>query len=137
MSAAPFVFQSRIRFVDTDASGRIHFAAMLRHFEAAEEEFLRRIGCPYQSIEDRKMGYPRVHVECDYLAALRYDDVAAIEVRVERVGNSSFTLGFLVRRDGEDAAKGKIVVVAMDRESGRSRALPEKLAEILRQRMGE
>ena len=32
---------SRIRFVDTAASGRIHYTAIFRHFETAEFEFMR------------------------------------------------------------------------------------------------
>ena len=40
-----FIHRVRVAFVDTDASGRIHFTAMLRYFEAAEQEFLRSLGC--------------------------------------------------------------------------------------------
>ena len=92
----PFTWESRIRFVDTDASGRIHYTALLRHFEAAEFEFLRAIGCPYTSFVNEGVGFPRVHVECDYLSALRCDDVISTAVTVERVGGTSFTLAFAV-----------------------------------------
>ena len=34
--AEPFRFETRIRFIDTDASGRIHYTAMFRYFESAE-----------------------------------------------------------------------------------------------------
>jgi acyl-CoA thioester hydrolase len=125
----PFVWESRVRFVDTDASGRIHYTALFRHFEAAEFEFLRSIGCPYHSLEG---GYPRVHVECDYLAALRSDDLISTAVTVERVGGTSFTLAYSVSVEGRPAAKGKITVVCIDRETQRPRPLPERLAEALK-----
>ena len=127
-----FRWPLRIQFVDTDASRRIHYTATLRHFETAEVEFLRSIGCPYQHIEDDEVALPRVHVECDYLAPMTYDDLVEIGVGVERVGNASFTLAFEVTLDGQPTAKGKIVVAAMDRRTGRPRRLPEKLAEALR-----
>ena len=126
----PFVWESRIRFVDTDASGRIHYTALFRHFEAAEFEFLRSIGCSYTTLEG---GYPRVHVECDYLAALRCDDVISTAVTVDRVGGTSFTLAFSVSAEGRSAAQGKITVVCIDRTTQRPRLLPDHLSECLRQ----
>ena len=39
-----FTHRVRVAFPDTDASGRIHFTAMLRYFESAEIEFLRSFG---------------------------------------------------------------------------------------------
>jgi acyl-CoA thioester hydrolase len=128
----PFIWESRIRFVDTDASGRIHYTALFRHFEAAEFEFLRAIGCAYTSFLGDGVGFPRVHVECDYLAALRCDDLISTAVSVERVGGTSFTLGFAVTVEGRAAAKGKITVVCTDSATQRARTVPERMAEALR-----
>ena len=128
----PFIWESRIRFVDTDASGRIHYTALLRHFEAAEFEFLRSIGCAYTSFLNEGVGFPRVHVECDYLAALRCDDLISTAVSVERVGATSFTLGFAVTVEGRAAAKGKITVVCTDQATQRPRPVPERMAEAFR-----
>jgi acyl-CoA thioester hydrolase len=129
-----FTWESRIRFVDTDASGRIHYTALLRHFEAAEFEFLRSIGCAYSSFATEGVGFPRVHVECDYLSALRCDDLISTAVTVDRVGDTSFTLGFAVSLEGLAAAKGKITIVCTDQATQRSRPVPERMAEPLRAR---
>src|SRR3989442_16038733 len=99
MTAEPFVWQSRIRFVDTDASRRIHYTAMLRHFEAAEHEFLIHIGFPYSQVATREIGFPRVHVEADFKAAITYNDLIDIAVAVEKIGTSSFTFVFDVILD--------------------------------------
>ena len=40
MTTGEFRWPLRIQFVDTDASGRIHYTATLRHFETAEAEFM-------------------------------------------------------------------------------------------------
>jgi acyl-CoA thioester hydrolase len=127
----PFIWESRIRFVDTDASGRIHYTALFRHFEAAEFEFLRAIGCSYTSFLSEGVGFPRVHVECDYLSALRSDDLIATAVSVERVGGTSFTLSFAVTHAGRAAAKGKITIVCIDPATQRSRPVPERMAAAL------
>ena len=40
----------RIQFVDTDASGRIHYSAIFRYFEIMDHDFFRRIGYSYKKI---------------------------------------------------------------------------------------
>jgi acyl-CoA thioester hydrolase len=127
MPVSPFVFQSRVRFGDTDASGRIYYVSLLNHLDAAEAEFLRSLGVGYREIQDRKTGFPRVRVECDYTGALVYDDLMDIAVTVDRVGRASFTLAFDVTVEGRPAANGKVTIVCVDRDTQRSIPLPEKL----------
>ena len=79
----PFVLSTRIRFVDTDASTRIHFSAMLRYFEAAEQEFLRSLGHEFSNLEGAGLGFPRVHVECTYTSMVRYDDLMQLLTPLE------------------------------------------------------
>jgi acyl-CoA thioester hydrolase len=133
MPAKPFVFETRVRFGDTDASGRIFYASLLRHFDAAETEFLRRIGYSYHRSEAWEVGFPRVHVECDFTAVLSYDDLMAIAVTVESVGRTSFTLAFDVRSKEQPAARGKITIVSVDRQTQRAMPLPEELRAALSQ----
>jgi acyl-CoA thioester hydrolase len=124
-----FKHRVRVAFPDTDASGRIHFTAMLRYFEAAEIEFLRALGYCYRDAPD--VGFPRVRVECEYRSAVGFDDLLDIEVSVKRVGTSSYTLEFAALKDGAIAANGSIVVVCVGRP-GRAQALPAALKEALR-----
>lgn len=127
----PFVWKSRIRFVDTDASRRIHYTAIFRHFEIAEDEFFRSIGYPYTS-RSGDVSYPRVHVEADYKGALLYDDEVDVAVSVDAVGHSSYTLAFLVTKAGAPAARGKITAVCIDVATARAQALPPQFAADLR-----
>ena len=64
----------RIQFVDTDASGRIHYSSIFRYFEIMDHDFFRRIGYSYKKIFQLGLDMPRVHVECDYLGNIEYDD---------------------------------------------------------------
>src|ERR1700726_4742643 len=110
----PFVYPSRVRFVDTDASGRIHYTAMFRHFEAAEAEFLRSHGLHYSDEQSGEIGWPRVRVECNYTSPVRFDDLLDIAGSVERVGTASFTLAFSAAVAGRAVADGKITIVCLD-----------------------
>jgi YbgC/YbaW family acyl-CoA thioester hydrolase len=134
----PFVLRSRIRFVDTDASGRIHYTALFRHLEAAEDEFLRSLGFAYSEMESGELSFPRVHVEADYLAALGYDDPVYVTVTVAKVGRSSFTLEFNVylEETSDVAASGLITVVCISRKTKRAHLLPPDLKQALSGRDG-
>jgi len=132
----PFSWQSRIRFVDTDASGRIHYTALFRHLEAAEFEFMRSIGHGYGRLDaEQLVRYPRVHVECDFMSALRCDDLISTQVTVARVGQASYTLAFVVMLEDRQAAAGKITVVCMHTGTGRAHPLPADFAQRLREQM--
>jgi YbgC/YbaW family acyl-CoA thioester hydrolase len=123
-----FRWETRIRFIDTDASGRIHYTALFRYFESAELEFFREIGALH---EHPTTAFPRVHVECDYSGAIIYDDLLTIELSIGKIGNSSARFEFLVLKDDKEAAKGVVVIACIDRETQRAVPIPENIREKL------
>ncbi len=124
----PFRFQTRIRFIDTDSSGRIHYTAMFRYFESAETEFMREVGVSYTK---SNYGFPRVHVECDFLASIVHDDLIEIEVSLTKLGKSSLRFDFQTFKSGDLAAKGTVVIACIDLKTQRAVRLPDQLREKL------
>jgi acyl-CoA thioester hydrolase len=121
------VERMRVAWVDTDASGLIHYTAALRYFEAAEHALMRRLLGGLGLPSERTFLLPRVHVEADYKAALRYPEEFDCAARVAAVGRSSVTYGYEIRRiDGVVAIVGKIVGVAVDL-AGQTIPLPLEL----------
>lgn len=119
----------RVEWVDTDASGRIHYTAGFRYFEAAEHSLARRLLEGKLPQELGIQGFPRVHVEADLKAALVAGDIIDCAARVLAVGKSSVTYGFEVTRsDGELCLTGRVVAVAIDAE-GRPTPLPKSLRD--------
>ena len=125
----PFLFQTRIRYIDTDTSGRIHYTAMFRYFESAEIEFMRSLGIVYLGHE---FAFPRVHAECDFKLSLQHDDLIEIEVCLTKLGRSSVRFEFRTTKAGKVAANGVIVVACMDRKTERAIPIPEEVREKLR-----
>jgi len=128
----PFRFQTRIRFIDTDASGRIHYTAMFRYFESAEIEFMREFGLIY---ERGGYAFPRVHVECDFFLAIVHDDLIDIEVSLTQLGKSSMRFQFHALKSGALAAKGAVVIVCMDKATQRATAIPTALRDQLAKKL--
>jgi acyl-CoA thioester hydrolase len=110
-----------IRWNDLDVYGHVNNAIYLTYLEEVRDEWLGgRLGDP-----DEIWNWVLARVEIDYRRELTLaDDVAVASCRLDRVGNSSVTTREAVRTaDGELAAEAKAVLVARDRESGRSRPL--------------
>ena len=117
-----------IRWNDLDVYGHVNNAIYLTYLEEVRDEWLgRRLDDP-----DEVWNWVLVHVEIDYRRELALsDDVVVATCRLDRVGNSSVTTREEVRTlDGQLSAEAKAVLVARDRESGRSRPLtpPERAA---------
>jgi YbgC/YbaW family acyl-CoA thioester hydrolase len=122
----------RVNWVDTDASGRIHYTAALRYFEIAEHGLMRVLfGGIGGGPNSRSFSMPRVHVEADYKLALRYPDEFTCSARVEKIGNSSASYAYEIRNlAGELAISGRIVAVATD-PSGNKTPIPAELRTAL------
>ena len=124
----PFTYRRRIHFHETDMAGIVHFSRFFPILEEAEQAFYREgIKISVQSVF--KQGYivPRVHAECDYLNPLFADDVVDVDVSVDKIGLSSLSMVFDIKR-GEDAiAKGKIVAVYV--KDGKSVDIPDEIRE--------
>lgn len=118
----------RVRWVDTDASGRIHFTAAFRYFEIAEFEFLRALGVPYSA--NAEADFPRVSVSATYRKTLTVDDVIEVRIRPARVGERSVTFSCEIYHQGECAVEGQVTAVAVGRD-GKSRSLPEAFRRVL------
>jgi len=123
-----FRWSARILFIDTDASGRIHYTSLFRYFEAAEIEFFRSIGVLHTHPQ---VPFPRVHVECDYRGAILYDDLLVFELSVGRLGNTSMQLKIRVLKNEVEVASGNVVIVGMERGTERATAIPDHVREKL------
>ncbi len=128
----------RVPFVDVDSSDRIHYTGWFRYMEVAEHTLMRSIGFPYATAL-RDVAFPRVHLECDFRGAIRYDDELDVTARVERVGASSWTVAFVgrnvtlaaTRGEAPIVAEGRMTIVAMNPATERSQPLPEELRHAL------
>lgn len=133
MAGNPYRVKERVRWSDVDASGIIRWSAYTRFVELAETELFRAIGFPYANLWERlDIWLPRVQFHLDCRTPARLDDLLEIGIGVERIGNSSIRFGFAMKKaDGDLAAEGYLVVVAIGRATGKSIGVPKQLAEAL------
>lgn len=122
----------RIEFVDTDASGRYHYATAMRLFEVGEVELLQQLGL----LDEIYQSMPRARVEFDYHRVLGFRDEVESTVSIEALGTTSITFAFELTSGGELCVDGHLVAVFVDSEGNprpwsddlRSRLLPNQAA---------
>src|SRR5947209_4755117 len=126
--------RERVRWRDVDIMGVVHYANYLRFMEAAESEFFRALGFPYDVIADELgVWIARVHLECDYRAPAKLDDEITCRAELRKLGGSSMTFAFPVdRADGVRLIDGTLVLAALDRTTLRAARIPPPLATALR-----
>ena len=122
-----------VRFGDCDPAGIAYFPVIFDWFhQAMEDWFDRGLERPYATvIEGRRLGFPAVHSEADFVAPCRMGDRLTVGLSVAKVGRTSLHLAYTLEgAEAEDRrATGRTVVVVTDLETLRPRPLPEDLAE--------
>ena len=132
MSQFPHPFSTRIpvRFGDADPAGLVYYPVIFHYLHIAMEEFFAaRCGISYQRLmADERIGFPTVNVQAEFFAPLVYGDQAEIEVFVSRVGRTSATFEYSVKRVGDRllCARAAHVQVAMNLDTRRAVPIPDK-----------
>ena len=129
------VYQHKLTvpFQDIDAAGVVFYAHLFRYAHEAYEHFMQRIGCSlHELLAEGSYLLPLVHAEADYRRPLRHADKLQIELRLKRLGRTSFTLGYrILGEDQLEHASLKTVHVVLDRTTQRPLTLPDSLREAL------
>jgi 4-hydroxybenzoyl-CoA thioesterase len=133
----PFSTHIKVRFGDCDPAGLVYYPVLLHYCHAAMEEFFAaRCGTSYAAlVAGRRLGFPTVNVRAEFFAPLVYGDEASVEVWVSRVGTSSATFEYRLRRaaDGRECASATLVQVAMSLDERRAVTVPEDLRRAFEQ----
>lgn len=125
-------FNSRIkvRFGDCDPAGLVYYPVIFHYCHVAMEEFFaERCGIGYHALlAEEGLGFPTVKVEAEFFVPLVYGDEAEIGISIVRLGRSSLTLEYNVRRVGDNAlcARSTQVHVAMSLTERTSVEIPAK-----------
>ncbi|HEX7813354.1 MAG TPA: thioesterase family protein [Burkholderiales bacterium] len=127
------LLQEYVRWSDVDASSIIRWSAYTRFVELAETELFRAIGFPYANLWERlDIWLPRVQFHLDCRNPARLDELLEAQIWVSRIGRSSIRFEFALKKpDGQPAADGYLVVVAIGRTDGKSIEVPEPLLQAL------
>jgi len=130
-----FVAHNQVRMHDTDMAGILYFARQFRFAHDALEDFVESLGLTFDQVFHREnFVFVIVHAEADYLAPLRVGDKLDIELSIEKIGESSFTVSYLLyKKDRTLIGKVKTVHVTLDSTSRKKIPIPPHFRAFLEQ----
>jgi len=124
-----------IRFGDTDPAGLVYYPNIFHYWHVAMEEFFAlHCGISYDRlVREQRIGFPTVQVQSQFLHPVFYSDVVELRVQIARVGRTSLTLDYKLKRVGDEAmcANSEQVHVAMDLDTRRPVEIPQFLRDRL------
>jgi 4-hydroxybenzoyl-CoA thioesterase len=135
----PFRSRHPVRFGDVDHAGIVYYPQFFIYFHEAFEDLFNDNGIPYpELLNKRRIGFPTVHIECDYQLPLRYGDSLDIELSVPKRGGRSAKFRYVGFRstDGKQACRAEITCAAVDLDSFKSIEIPADL-RVLFERFSE
>ena len=89
------------RYAEIDQQGVVFNGHYLTWFDEAFTGFFDHLGVAYPELISAGHDIQLVHTEIDYVASVRWRDAVRVTVACERIGSTSFTLGFGVLRHDE------------------------------------
>jgi acyl-CoA thioester hydrolase len=118
-----------IRWRDIDAFRHVNNAVYATYLEECRDEWVARALAGTGDLWD----FVLARVAIDFRQELvQEDDVVLVSATLSRIGTSSLTLREEIRKlDGTLSAEAEAVLVARDRETGRSRPLTDAEREAL------
>jgi len=120
-----------IRFVDLDAYGHVNNAVIFSYLETARVKmFQERFG----DFLHNGLLFLVVRAECDYRQPIELHDMIRIEIGLERLGRSSFTLNYRVHNGGDKLfAEARTVMVCFDPQHKKPVAVLEEFKQVFGQ----
>lgn len=83
-----------VKYYETDKMGIVHHSNYIRWFEEARIDFLRKIGFPYDKIEETGFLSPVLGVNCKYKSSNKFGDKVSIETKVAYFNGIKLVFGY-------------------------------------------
>ncbi|MBI5267275.1 MAG: acyl-CoA thioesterase [candidate division Zixibacteria bacterium] len=128
-----FVWRTTVKLHDTDAAGLLFYGHQFKMAHDCYEALLESIGFPMAWwLRESDCFLPIVHASADFKLPLFVGDKIEIRLRVEKLGQSSYTLAQdIVDSKGRSVGTVTTVHVVVDKKSGRKTPIPDKFRAAL------
>ncbi len=128
-----FRYETTVKVHNMDAAQRLFFAEQFVMAHEAWEACLSSVGFSIGRIlsEDSFM-VPVVHAEADYSAPVALSDSITVEVRCDRIGTKSFTMGYAIsKNDHQPIGRVTLIHATVSQATGRAIPIPDEFLDVL------
>lgn len=118
-----FEYSPEVRWSDQDLLGHVNNARMITLIEECRVRWMHEIRAGHIT----SGGLLVARQTIDYLLPVMYGPELRMSVTVSRIGSSSFTVHTIGEQSGKKVVDNEVVLVHIDRESGRPTPLTDDL----------
>lgn len=128
-----FTLLLRVRYAECDAQQVVFNSRYGDYVDVAATEFMRAMGGLYDELMNQGFDNQVVKLVVEWKSSAKYDDVLAIKVACQHVGNTSYSLivEFLDHATDRYVAKAEIIYVVVDGKTFEKCPVPEFFKEKL------
>lgn len=118
----------KIRYSDCDPQGIVFNGNYARYWDDALTDWFEEAGFGGSELGDTGVDVVAARLEIDFKASAVLGDVLETSLDVEKIGNTSMTVGFTTRRgDGTVVVEGREILVFVDPEEFRPVDVPDQI----------
>ncbi len=121
----------RVYYEDTDVGGVVYHANYLKFVERSRSDWLRELGVDQTAMKAEGLVFVVVHIEADYLASARFEDLLTVETDLVEVGGAKLVFGHRILRGDELLFTARVIVVCVSLAAGRAHRLPGYIRDVL------
>lgn len=122
------------RFGDIDGLGHVNNTVLAVWFEIGRNSIFRLFS-PDLDLSPEVWHLILVRTEFDFLSQMYFRSDVEIRTFIEKIGNSSFTVGHEAWQEGELKVRGQAVLVYYDFKLQKALPLPDRVREMLKEHM--
>ena len=112
-----------VRVRDIDFMGHVNNAVYATYLEEARTSYFEDV----LDVPLTDIGSVLAHLEIEYRQPITIEDDVTVALRVSRIGESSLPMEYEIRAGDDVAATGETVQVTVDRSSGETRPISDRV----------
>lgn len=121
MDGTSYGYTTDVRYRDLDPRGHVNHVVYVSYMEQAKGAFLREVvGVALDEVNTVVRS-----LDVEYERSIESGQQVTVDLRVENVGETSFTIAYRLSADGRLVATAKTVSVLLN-ERGKPRAIPDR-----------
>ena len=123
----------KIRYSDCDPQGIVFNGNYARYWDDALTDWFEEAGLGGGELGGSGADVVAARIEMDFRASAGLGDTLETDIAVERIGNTSMTVGFATKRLSDDmvVTEGREVLVFVDPDNFRPTTVPEMVKDKL------
>jgi len=127
----------RVRYAETDKMSFVYYGVYAQYYEVGRVELLRSLGISYKSLEENGFELPVVDFHIRYKKPAFYDDELTIRTTVKEMPTAKIIFHYeTLNEKGELLNVGEVVLVFVDKKTGKPCFAPEVIMNKLKDKLG-